>query len=95
MRLHCHYFIILCFSSEVILCSSYQLVLEILPCLLRENMCNIACKSEVDKISVFVIVLHVKDRNDDDDIASISIDMQMHRGSHHLADIHFSGNAFV
>ena len=95
MRPHCHYFIILCSSSEVILCSSYQLVLEILPCLLRENVCDIACKSKVYKISEFVIVFHVKDRNDDDDIASISIDMQVHRGSHHLADIHFSGNAFV
>ena len=95
MRPHCHYFIILCSSSEVILCSSYQLVLEILPCLLRENVCDIACKSKVDKISVIVIVFHVKDRNDDDNVTSVSVYMQMHRGSHHLADIHFSGNAFV
>ena len=58
-------------------------------------MCDIAIKSKVDKISVIVIVLHVKDRNDDDYIVSISVDVQVHRGSHHFTDIHFSGNAFV
>ena len=90
MRLHCYYFIILCLFFK-----DLTLVLEILACLLRENMCDISCKSKVDKISVIVVVLHVKDRNDDDNVTSVSVYMQMHRGSHHLADIHFSGNAFV
>ena len=40
-------------------------------------MCDIAIKSKVDKISVIVIVLHVKDRNDDDYIVSISVDVQV------------------
>ena len=95
MRLHCYYFIILSLLLELNSSERCSLVLEVLSRLFRENMSDIARKSEVDKISVIVIIFHVKDRNNDDDVTSISVDMQVHRRSHHLADIHLSGNAFV
>ena len=56
-------------------------------------MRDIAGKSKVDKISVTVIALHVKSRHDDDDITAVSVDMQVHGRSHHLADVYLSGNA--
>ena len=88
MRLHCYYFNMLCLFFK-----DSTSEFEILTRLLRENVCDIAGKSKVDKIPVIVIILHVKGRDNDDDITAIGVDMQVYGGTHHLADIHFSGNA--
>ena len=58
-------------------------------------MGHLAVESEVHGVADVVDALHVNGRDDDDHVAAVGIDMQMHAGTHHFRRVHASLDALV
>ena len=69
--------------------------LQVLVGLLGEDVGDFAVEGEVDDVADVVVALHLDGGDDDDDVAALGIDMQMHGGAHHLSDLDAGGDALV
>ena len=74
---------------------AFILPLEVSFSLLGEDVSDVAAEGEVDEVAHSVAALHLKRRNDNDNVSALCRHMEVDGGAHHFGDVNLCNDAGI